>query len=62
VREGRAETRWRAEGGGTYVEYEAEVTPAFRIPAVLARKAALRTMSEATVTLFRNVERQARGR
>lgn len=62
VRAGWTRTRWRADGNGTYVEYETEFEPAFWIPAIVARKAALRAMSDATVTLFGNVEKEARGR
>jgi len=62
LRAGRTRTTWRAEGAGTLVEYEAEFTPAFWVPDIIARKLAAPALRDATVTLFTNVEREANAR
>jgi hypothetical protein len=57
------ETRMRlseADGGRTQVSYQTRLKPAFWIPALVARGIMLRTLEDATIELFQNVEKRAR--
>lgn len=48
------------EAGRTRVVYRTRLQPDFWIPALVARRLMLKTLEEATLELFRSVERQAR--
>ena len=60
VRGGLARTEWRAEGDRTRLEYEAEFTPDFWVPAIVSRGYAGRMLRESVLELFENVEERAR--
>jgi len=62
LRQGRTRTTWQAQGTGTLVVYEAEFTPAFWVPDIIARRYAAPALRDATITLFTNVEHQANAR
>jgi hypothetical protein len=56
------ETRMRlseVDGGRTQVSYQTRLKPAFWIPALVARGIMLRTLEDATIELFQNVEKRA---
>jgi hypothetical protein len=58
------ETRTQVEGtdeGRTRVSYQTRLKPDFWVPALVARRLMLETLEDATLDLFRNVERKAQG-
>jgi hypothetical protein len=59
---GSMHATWRAEGQQTLVTYDAEFTPAFWVPEIIARRYAAPELRDATITLFTNVERAAHDR
>ena len=60
VRSSVARTEWQAEGDRTRVRYEAEFTPDFWVPAIVARRYAARMLRESVLEVFQNVEERAR--
>jgi hypothetical protein len=62
LHQGRIRVTWRAEGQQTLVTYDAEFTPAFWVPRMIARRYAPPELRDATLTLFTNVERVAHDR
>lgn len=48
------------ESGRTRIEYQTQLAPNFWVPSFIGRPLMLRTLREASIDLFRNVERQAR--
>jgi hypothetical protein len=59
LRSGYARTILTAERERTRVRYEAHLEPAFWVPRLLAAGLALRTLENATLTLFENIEQRA---
>jgi hypothetical protein len=60
VSSSRARTQWSDHGAQTRVRYEAEFTPGFWVPAVVARRYAPRMLRDSVQQLFENVEERAR--
>jgi hypothetical protein len=56
---GTTHTVLTAEGNGTRVTYVTQLAPNFWVPSFIGRPLMLRTLREASIELFRNVERQA---
>lgn len=50
------------DAGQTRVNYQTRLSPDFWIPALIARRLMLETLEDATLELFRNVERKAQER
>lgn len=59
VRFGETRTRLSVSGERVRVEYHTSVEPGFWLPPLVGRRWMLRTLQQATVELFRNVEAQA---
>lgn len=59
---GETRTQLTADGGRTQVSYQTRLKPAFWIPALIARGIMLRTLEDATIELFQNVEKRAQQR
>jgi hypothetical protein len=59
MRAGTTRTVLTADGDRTHISYVTHVAPNFWIPAMIGRPMMLRTLREASIELFRNVERQA---
>jgi hypothetical protein len=60
VRFGVTRSQWEPQDGGTSLQYRLEIMPKFWIPPVFGRRLMIRTLSEGTLSLFTNVEREAR--
>ena len=60
VSSGETRTHWSRVGDRTRVTYTTGIAPGFWIPAFVGRPLMLRTLREASIDLFRNVERQAK--
>lgn len=58
---GETRTEWSQVGDRTRITYTTAIAPGFWIPAFIGRPIMLRTLREASIDLFRNVERQAKG-
>jgi hypothetical protein len=56
---GTTHTVLTAEGSRTRIAYMTELSPNFWVPSLFGRSLMLRTLREASIELFRNVERQA---
>jgi len=56
---GMTKTVLTADGQRTHVAYTTQLAPNFWVPSFIGRPLMLRTLREASVELFRNVERQA---
>jgi hypothetical protein len=50
------------EDGRSRVSYQTDIVPDFWIPSLVGRRFMLKTLEDATTTLFRNVERKAQTR
>lgn len=59
MRAGMTRTVLTADGDRTHISYATQLAPNFWVPAVIGRPMMLRTLREASIELFRNVERQA---
>jgi hypothetical protein len=59
MRAGMTRTVLTADGDRTHISYVTHLAPNFWVPSVLGRPMMLRTLREASIELFRNVERQA---
>jgi hypothetical protein len=62
VRFGTMFSRWEQKDGHTAVRYRLVIIPDFWVPPMFGRRMMIRTMRDGTLTLFRNVEREARHR
>jgi len=60
VSSGETQTQLLSLGARTRVTYATGIAPGFWIPAIVGRPLMLRTLREASIELFRNVERQAK--
>ncbi len=60
VRLGVTRSQWQAQDGGTAVQYRLEIMPKFWIPPFFGRRLMISTLREGTLSLFTNVEREAR--
>ena len=61
VKFGETRTQLSAgENGGTVVHYRTSITPSFWIPSIVGRRWMLRTLADASGSLFMNVEMQAK--
>jgi hypothetical protein len=60
VRFGVTRSQWERQDGGTSLQYRLEIMPKFWIPPVFGRRLMIKTLSEGTLSLFTNVEREAR--
>ena len=56
---GTTHTVLTAEGSRTRIAYMTELSPNFWVPSIFGRSLMLRTLREASIELFRNVEKQA---
>jgi hypothetical protein len=56
---GATHTVITADGDRTRIVYETQLAPNFWVPSFIGRPLMLRTLREASIELFRNVERQA---
>jgi hypothetical protein len=59
VKSGQTRTQLMVTDRGTRVSYRTSIVPAFWIPAFVGRRLMLRTLEEATINMFTNVERIA---
>jgi hypothetical protein len=59
VKSGQTHTELTGIEDGTRVTYRTSIVPAFWIPAFVGRRLMLRTLEEATINMFTNVERIA---
>jgi len=62
VQLGETRTQLADEAGRTRVTYLTRLRPKFWIPAFVARRLMLETLEDATIELFRSVEKQAQGK
>lgn len=60
VRFGVTRSQWQPQNGGTALQYRLEIMPKFWIPRFFGRRLMLSTLREGTLSLFTNVEREAR--
>ena len=60
VRFGVTRSQWQPQNGGTALQYRLEIMPKFWVPRFFARRLMLSTLREGTLSLFTNVEREAR--
>ena len=60
VRFGVTRSQWQPQNGGTALQYRLEIMPKFWIPRLFGRRLMLSTLREGTLSLFNNVEREAR--
>jgi hypothetical protein len=60
VRFGVTRSQWEPQDGGTSLQYRLEIMPKFWIPPVFGRRLMIKTLREGTLSLFNNVEREAR--
>jgi hypothetical protein len=60
VRYGVTRSQWEPQDGGTSLQYRLEIMPKFWIPPVFGRRLMIKTLREGTLSLFNNVEREAR--
>jgi hypothetical protein len=59
VKVGETRTELTVTATGTRVTYRTSIVPAFWIPAFVGRRLMLRTLEEATINMFTNVEKLA---
>jgi hypothetical protein len=59
VKSGRTRTQLTVTDKGTRITYHTSIVPAFWIPAFVDRRLMLRTLEEATINMFSNVEKIA---
>lgn len=62
IRRGITRTRWRQEGAGTIVRYEADFEPDFWVPGFIAQRSGVKELRESTLRMFKSVEREANDR
>jgi hypothetical protein len=60
VRFGVTRSQWQPQNGGTALQYRLEIMPKFWVPRFFGRRLMLSTLREGTLSLFTNVEREAR--
>lgn len=60
VRFGVTRSQWQPQDGGTALQYRLEIMPKFWVPRLFGRRLMLSTLREGTLSLFTNVEREAR--
>jgi hypothetical protein len=60
VRFGVTRSQWQPQNGGTALQYRLEIMPKFWVPRFFGRRLMLATLREGTLSLFTNVEREAR--
>jgi hypothetical protein len=60
VRFGVTRSQWQPQDGGTALQYRLEIMPKFWVPRLWGRRLMLSTLREGTLSLFTNVEREAR--
>ena len=60
VRFGLTRSQWEPHDGGTSLQYRLEIMPKFWIPPFFGRRLMISTLREGTLSLFTNVEREAR--
>jgi hypothetical protein len=60
VRLGVTRSQWQPQNGGTALHYRLEIMPKFWVPRLFGRRLMLSTLREGTLSLFTNVEREAR--
>jgi Polyketide cyclase / dehydrase and lipid transport len=59
VKSGETRTQLTAAANGTRVTYRTRIVPDYWIPAIVGRRLMLRTLEEATINMFTNVEKIA---
>ena len=60
VRFGVTRSQWQPQNGGTALQYRLEIMPKFWVPRLFGRRLMISTLREGTLSLFTNVEREAR--
>jgi hypothetical protein len=57
---GVTRSQWQPQNGGTALQYRLEIMPKFWVPRLFGRRLMISTLREGTLSLFTNVEREAR--